>query len=290
MITFLKKLIERRKEEVTVLLFDDDNPHQQETYTIHPGKFFLMFGGITAGVVLLIMLIFFVTPLGTWIFNKEDRAVRASVIEISERVEALKDSLEARDNQMHEIQQIIRNSADTTFDIQSTEAWQTMYGEEDAPADRSSMTVQLADQSNIPSLHSDQIVFSEIFSGDIMFPAEPPVRGTLTNPYKPDEGHFGIDIAASRGADVRTVANGVVISSDWTFNNGYVMHILHGNGIISAYKHFSEVFVTSGQVVRKGELIGKVGETGLLASGPHIHFELWKDGSSLDPELYINLY
>lgn len=288
MIPLIKKLIKRRKEEITVLLFDDDNPHQQESYTLHPGKLFLLLGGINFAILLIVLLFFFVTPFGTMLFNKEDRAVRSSVVEISERVNALQDSLEARDDQLSEIQNVIRNNADTTFDIRSSEEWKAFYGDEMEQPER--MTVQVAENSGIQSLQSDQIIFSDVFSGAVMFPAEPPVEGSLTNTYKPGDGHYGIDIAASQGDDVRSVADGVVVSSYWTINNGYVLHISHSDGYSSVFKHFSEVFKNSGEVVRKGDIIGKVGETGLLASGPHIHFELWKNGMALDPEQYINLY
>lgn len=288
MIPLIKKLIKRRKEEITVLLFDDDNPHQQESYTLHPGKLFLLLGGINIAVILIVLLFFFLTPFGTMLFNKEDRAVRSSVMEINERVNALQDSLNARDDQLSEIQNVIRNNADTTFDLRSSEEWEAFYGDEMEQPER--MTVQVAGNSDVQSLQSDQIIFSEVFSKAVMFPAEPPVDGSLTNTYKPGEGHYGIDIAARQGDDVRSVADGVVVSSYWTFNNGYVLHISHSGGYASVFKHFSEVFKNSGEVVRKGDIIGKVGETGLLASGPHIHFELWKNGMALDPEQYINLY
>ncbi len=288
MVSFIKKLIERRKEELNILLFDENNPHQQETYTIQPGKIFLMIGGINLAVVLIVLFILFITPLGTMVFNKEDRAVRSSVLEITERVNALQDSLQARDNQLAEIQHIIRDGTDTTFNIRSTPEWDEMYGES-APQ-QNVQTFHVNGLREMQSLQSDQIVFSDIFTGTVAFPAEAPVDGSLTGTYRPGDGHFGIDIAANRGADVRTIADGVVISSNWTFNNGYVVHVLHGDGLISVFKHFSEVYYMKGDAVRKGDTIGKVGETGLLASGPHIHFELWKNGISLDPSNYINLY
>ena len=290
-ISLLKKLLQRRNEDVTLLLFDEENPHQQDSYTFIPWNLFLFLGSLNLAVILIIMLFFFLTPFGTMLFNKEDRALRHSVVEISQRVAALQDTLEARDRQLSEIQNVIRSQADTTFDIQATDEWRTVYGEDqqaESGPDQQAITFQTIGSST-QALSSDEILFSDIFSGTVMFPAEPPVDGSLTGNYRPEEGHFGMDIAAREGADVRSIADGIVISSDWSINNGHVLHILHGDGIISVFKHFSEVYLSSGDIVRKGDIIGKVGQTGLLASGPHIHFELWKDGIALDPALYIKL-
>lgn len=285
--SLLKRLIERRKEEITLLLFDDDNPHQQESHTLKPMKLFALLGGINIAIVLLVMLLFYATPLGTHLFNRENRTIRASVIQIHDRVLALQDSLNARDQQLFEIQEVIRNNADTVFDVRS--AFTRDQNDREDPDPPPVVAYRASHYPGTQSLRGDQIVHSDVFSGSIVFPSEPPVIGTLTGRYQPESGHFGIDIAARKGADVRTVADGVIISSDWTINNGHTLHILHTDGYATVYKHFSEIIYRTGDIVRKGDIIGKVGETGLLASGPHIHFELWKNGVSLDPKYYINL-
>jgi murein DD-endopeptidase MepM/ murein hydrolase activator NlpD len=290
LIDLLKKLFERRNEQVTLLLFDDDNPHQQESHTLHPGKLMLWLTGGMFLVLIIVMLFFYLTPLGTLIFNKEDRAIRASVIEVRERIAILQDSLNARDRQLSEIQRVIRENTDTTFSVTQQEYRPVTIEPQEQDPVPETMTFHISEQAAPITLHSDQIIHSEIFTGNVVFPAEPPVSGSLTAGYDPDKRHFGIDIAANRGADVRAVADGVVVSSDWTINYGYIMHIQHANGMITVYKHFSDIFYRAGDIVTRGDIIGKVGETGILATGPHVHFEIWKNGASLDPALYINLY
>lgn len=283
----LKKLFERRREEVTILLFDDDNPHQQENYTLKPGKLIAILAGLNIAVVLLVFLLIYLTPLGTYFFNKENRAIRSSVVQIHERVLDLQDSLRVRDQQLHQIQRVLREGADTVFDIRSTPDRIPVQSEpEPEPA---TVTYRLAHIPGVQSLQGEQVIHSDIFSGEVRFPAEPPVTGTLTGRYQPEIGHFGLDIAARKGADVHTIADGVIASSEWTINNGYTVHILHAGGYVTIYKHFSEVIHRAGDIVRKGDIIGKAGGTGLLASGPHVHFELWKNGVSLDPEYYLNV-
>lgn len=287
MISLLKKLLERRRERLTLLLFHEENPHHQDSYHINPGKMFLGLAGLNLIILLIVLGILYATPVGTYLFNKENRAIRSSVLEVRERITALQDTLKARDEQLAEIQRVIRDQSDTSFAISASDEWSEVYGEQEQPAEV--VSYQISDSREIELLDSDQIIHSDVFRSGTQFPAEPPVRGTVTNTYQPDKGHFGIDIAARTGADVRSVADGVVINSEWTLNNGYVLQILHGDGFVTVFKHFSVVNYTTGDVIKKGDVVGKVGETGLLASGPHIHFEIWKNGASLDPGRYLNV-
>lgn len=292
MYSLIKKLFQRRKEELTFLLFDDRDPHRQESYTLRPVKIFSTIVLVYLLLLIVVLAVLFATPLGSLVFSKEDRAIRASVIEVSEKVRDLQDSLRVRDEQIQQIQRVIRTRSDTVFTASPSRSIEAsvlaeeeiMNGrvqEEETPSAQFGRS--LFQFTRTPSLSSDQIIYSEIFSGSVSFPVDAPVQGSLSGTFRPEKGHFGIDIAASRGADVRSVADGIVMSCEWTLNNGYVMYILHGQGVVAIYKHFSEVYKSAGDVVRKSELIGKVGETGLLASGPHLHFELWKDGVALDP-------
>ncbi|MDI6400553.1 M23 family metallopeptidase [Balneolaceae bacterium ANBcel3] len=289
MIDFLSKLFKRRKENITVLLLDHENPHHQENYTLKPVSLFFYMFLFFMLMLILVFGILYLTPAGTYLFNKEDRAMRSQIIEVSERIRSLQDSLYVRDQQLYQIQRIIRNSDDTLFQVSPTPEWQQVFGQQDEEGTYA-MTFRHPDLTSLQSLTENQILTSGIMNNGTSFPAEPPVRGSVTASYQPDYGHFGIDIAATIGSDVRTIADGIIISSDWTINNGYVIHILHEKGLVSVYKHFSKVFFRAGDVVRRNDIIGTVGETGLLASGPHIHFELWKDGIALDPAQYINLY
>ena len=82
---------------------------------------------------------------------------------------------------------------------------------------------------------------------------------------------------------------GIVIFSSWTQDNGFVISIVHPNNIISMYKHNAKIFVQPGQSVKTGDVISIIGDTGELSSGPHLHFELWLDGKSINPLEFISL-
>ena len=97
--------------------------------------------------------------------------------------------------------------------------------------------------------------------------------------------HPGLDIAVDIGTPVYAAAMGTVEVAGWNGGYGQFVKIRHGNGYESAYGHMSGIAVTTGQQVRKGEIIGFVGSTG-YSTGPHLHFEVFVDGENIDP-LYM---
>jgi murein DD-endopeptidase MepM/ murein hydrolase activator NlpD len=96
--------------------------------------------------------------------------------------------------------------------------------------------------------------------------------------------HFGIDIAAPEGSDIKAASSGVVVFvHEGMFFNGKTLVINHGLGLRSTYVHMSKITVKLGTLVTKGEVIGKVGQTG-RATGSHLHWAIHLNSMPLDPE------
>ncbi|MDM9380071.1 peptidoglycan DD-metalloendopeptidase family protein [Chlorogloeopsis sp. ULAP01] len=98
--------------------------------------------------------------------------------------------------------------------------------------------------------------------------------------------HAGLDFAASYGSTIRAADSGTVIFAGWYGGYGRAVIINHGNGITTLYGHCSELYVTEGQSVQRGQAIAAVGSTG-LSTGPHLHFEVRKNGTPVDPMAYL---
>jgi murein DD-endopeptidase MepM/ murein hydrolase activator NlpD len=94
--------------------------------------------------------------------------------------------------------------------------------------------------------------------------------------------HLGVDYRAPEGAPVQAVANGVVLSAGWSGGSGRMVHLRHANGFETQYLHLSSIAVRRGARVAQGDLIGRVGSTG-LATGPHLDYRLKKNGVYLNP-------
>tara|TARA_B100000929_G_scaffold273125_1_gene245277 strand:- start:272 stop:1138 length:867 start_codon:yes stop_codon:yes gene_type:complete len=115
-----------------------------------------------------------------------------------------------------------------------------------------------------------------------------PVLGEITQKFNYKENHFAIDIAVDTGTPVKAVSDGRVIFSEWTMETGHVIIIDHGDMLLSVYKHNSSLLKSQNELVTAGEAIALSGNQGTLTTGPHLHFELWKNGVPIDPEEFFN--
>ena len=127
-------------------------------------------------------------------------------------------------------------------------------------------------------------------TGTMTWPAE----GEVTSPFgwrvHPIFGtqrlHTGIDIGADYGDAIRAADGGVVIHADWMGGYGNAVIIDHGNGISTLYAHNSQLLVSEGQTVSKGQTVARCGSTG-YSTGPHLHFEVRHNGSPVNPLNYL---
>ena len=121
-----------------------------------------------------------------------------------------------------------------------------------------------------------------------------PVGGPKTSNYgmrkHPVTGehklHSGMDIGAATGTPVHTVNAGRVSFAGWNGGYGNYVVVDHGNGMQTAYAHLSKIDVQAGQSVGARHILGKVGSTG-MSTGPHLHFEVKKNGNFVDPAAYL---
>ena len=112
----------------------------------------------------------------------------------------------------------------------------------------------------------------------------------VSSPFgnRENKTHSGIDFAADMHTPILAASDGIVRLSDWVDGYGYTVILTHENGFETLYAHCDSLSVSSGVAVQKGTEIAKVGSSG-NSTGPHLHFEMIKDGTCVDPALYITL-
>lgn len=121
-----------------------------------------------------------------------------------------------------------------------------------------------------------------------------PVEGRISSSYgyrthpvhEERKFHTGVDISVSSGSEVKATADGIVSFAGWTGNGGIVVVAEHGHGFRTAYAHNRKALVRVGQRIARGEVIAMSGSTG-VSTGPHVHYEIWKNGRPTDPAGYL---
>ncbi len=245
-------------------------------------------GGVLMLVSILTALLIAFTPLKVFIPGYQDIGDQRPFLELQREVQHLQEEIGKRDIYIQAFKAQLSGHAETEEDAM----------QKSVPA--------LSERGLVPKVKEDKILRDHVVQknrkangfkvhlaadkkntsiANIYF--TPPVKGKVSASYMPDKNHYGVDIIAPENVPVLATLAGHVISSDWTMNTGYTIAIQHDNNLVSFYKHNSSLLKHVGDKVRMGEAIAIIGNSGVLTSGPHLHFELWHRGRPIDPEHYI---
>lgn len=115
-----------------------------------------------------------------------------------------------------------------------------------------------------------------------------PVKGNIVRPYSNAMRHYGVDIAAASESPVNAAYSGTVVSAGFTAEDGHVIALQHPAGVITVYRNNSALLKHQGDAVRAGEPIAFVGTGTTTELGPHLHLEVWVNGTPVNPEEYIS--
>lgn len=179
------------------------------------------------------------------------------------------------------------------FDVKS----KTTVLESADPADTGSLDMEVLREQIEASMRSVTGIRKYIAEQKDLYLATPvgyPVSGTLSSSYgsrrhpvyEQTRFHTGVDISVPPGSEVRATAEGIVSLAGWTAKSGIVVVVEHGHGFSTAYAHNRKALVRVGQRVVRGEPIALSGSTG-VSTGPHVHYEIWKNGRHTDPSGYF---
>jgi murein DD-endopeptidase MepM/ murein hydrolase activator NlpD len=236
------------------------------------------------GLIGLTILLIAFTPLREYIPGYSSTKLKRQATELTYKTDSLVNALDYTNKYLDNIRKVLRG------DIENTEINRDSLFEQFkldpssvdlSPIKQDSMLraeVALEDKYNLFETNSDK-------SNLVLFP---PLSGTLSDTYDRDKKHFAVDVVAPKDTPIKAVANGIVIFAEWTAETGYVIILEHKDGLLSVYKHNGSLSKSQGDIVRAGEVIASVGNTGEYTTGPHLHFELWDNGNPVNPLDFID--
>lgn len=271
-----------------LIIRDEENFQEKRTISFNYARVILLIAGMF--LTALLLSVYLVSQvLEAWLDPRHAQMIaNRQLMELTMRIDSLKYETEMKGRYIENLRLIFegRDSTYAALSDRSSEVatdpqlfiepalqevdsqFRAEYGESDLDI------LQFASQES--NELSDVYLFS-------------PIEGIKVDGFRPKDDHYGIDIAAMENEVVKSVAEGIVIFSTWTLDNGYVIGIQHTrDNLISVYKHNSELLKNVGSFVAGGDIIAIVGNTGELTTGPHLHFELWHRGNAIDPENYFS--
>lgn len=266
------------------IIQNEENFSEKATYKFTYAK--IVFFAFLIFLVVLAFSIYLVnTALAQWFDPRfAEQETRKELVNMTLSLDSLEQQLDSRDAFISSLKKVLEGDV-TTDEVTDNEEAEV---------------VEQSDMSNVAQIDS---AFKAEFEsgGDFLFMDDlstesirdiyffSPIRGyNITAKFDPQNKHYGIDIVANKDEPVKAIADGTVVFSSWTQNEGNVIAIQHRENLISVYKHNSTLTKQLGDFITAGDIVAIIGNTGELTSGPHLHFELWYDGNPVNPEEFIS--
>jgi len=266
---------------------NEENLAEKSTFGFTYAKVLLLSAALFI-VVFLLSLFLSKTLLAKWFDPKHAQMVaNKQLYELALRVDSLAMEVERKDNFIQNFQRILSGDTSSGF-VDPAQSLATQDRTVKAvgnmkPAADDSIFRREFEQSDLSIVTLASGKYRELQETFFFSP----ITGFISDHYDLQKGHYGVDIVAKTNEPVKCIADGTVIISSWTQDSGHVIAVQHRGNLISVYKHNAELLKKVGTFVNAGEIISIVGNSGEMTDGPHLHFELWYNSNSLNPEEFV---
>jgi murein DD-endopeptidase MepM/ murein hydrolase activator NlpD len=281
-----KTISERLTAPYQLVVRSEENLAERRTLSFTYAKLIVILGSLFF-VIFITSLFLSKTLLAKWFDPKyEVAAQRKQLITLAQRLDSLAVEEDRKEKFIQNFQRILRGDTSTGFVDPAKalkpnpEQLKTVGNMKLAPADSQFRKEFEQSQFSFVSLNSKYRELQDIFFFT-------PITGFISDKYDSKKGHYGVDIVAKTNESVKCVADGTVIMSSWTQDAGYVIAVQHRGSLISVYKHNAVLLKKVGSFVNAGDIISIVGNSGEMTDGPHLHFEMWYNGNSLNPQEFV---
>ncbi len=281
---------ERIREKYRLVVMNNDTFEEMGSYNFTQLRMYIWGGLAIFGVGLLTFLLISFTPLRKVIPGYGDIREHAEIYRLNQQIDEMEAELKAQKTYTESFRKILVGDIETEEDVETAA--------EEVPDSLPSVERIQEDEELRKEIELDEIEQKEVLEAKKEGAARnltldqlnfyPPVSGSVSAGFMPEKKHLGVDIMSPKNTPIKAVLDGVVVSADWTVETGNTIAIQHSNNVITFYKHNSALLKKAGDLVKTGEAIAIIGNTGTLSSGPHLHFELWHDGQAVDPTVYIS--
>lgn len=279
-----KNFIKNLHNKYRLIIYNDTSFQSVWTIKLSPLKVFTFVSLFSAFMIFLVIFLVASTPLKEYIPGYPKAEYREMLLKNMMLVDSLEKELVVRDQFFGDIRSLLSGEIpqDPTSDKQQAEKKKSRIDYKPYNSDSVFQDKLLEERLNISTpVNRDQAGSPEKLHFFL------PAKGLVINKFDARKGHYGVDLVGQPNSRVSAVLGGTVLFAGWNLETGNVIYLLHENNLTSAYKHNAELLKSAGEVVKAGEAIAIIGNSGEQSTGPHLHFELWYNGKPIDPEKYI---
>jgi murein DD-endopeptidase MepM/ murein hydrolase activator NlpD len=279
-----KKYIHKLKSKYRLSIYNDQSFEEVWFMRLSRLNVISVVGGTAILLVAIVTVLIAFTPIREFIPGYPDGTTRRYIVQNALKADSLERELQQWKIYLGNLHTILRGESPNN--LESLPDTSVRYKEINftRSVEDSILRMQIEEEELFNLSILEVKTGSEKLSSLHFFP---PVKGVVTNSFNVQQNHFGVDVVAPPNEVVVAIADGTVILSSWTLETGYVLQIQHEGSLLSVYKHNSKLLKLTGTKVRAGEAIAIIGNSGELTTGPHLHFELWHNGTPINPEQYI---
>ncbi|HEY5824711.1 MAG TPA: M23 family metallopeptidase [Cyclobacteriaceae bacterium] len=282
-----KTISDRLTTKYQLVIRNEENLAEKSTFGFTYAKVLLMSAALFI-VVFMLSLFLSKTLLAKWFDPKHAQMVaNKQLYELALKVDSLATEVDRKDSFIQNFQRILSGDTSSGF----VDPAQSLSGQDKAVKPVGNMQPAADDSLFRKEFEKSDLSLVTLTSGKYRELQETfffsPITGFISDHYDLKKGHYGTDIVAKTNEPVKCIADGTVIISSWTQDSGHVIAIQHRGNLISVYKHNAELLKKVGTFVNAGEIISIVGNSGEMTDGPHLHFELWYNSNSLNPEEFV---
>lgn len=280
----------RKKLKVTyrLVVMNDDTFEEVDAYRLNLLNIYLLISSVIVSLTLLIVMVIVFTPLKNYIPGYGDFDALEKSVQLEKQLSELRNEVKTYELWSSNIKKILTGNVDTVGSFAHLDSNKTSDLGFSVPKVVEDEDLRKAQEEDFDE-ETPRIVNlppQEIPLGQRYF--TPPVSGEISFAFSPEKKHLGVDVIAPKNTPVKSVMDGFVLFSDWSLETGNTICIQHKDNLVSFYKHNSALLKSEGDIVKAGEAIAIIGNTGTHSTGPHLHFELWHQGKPVDPMDFVN--
>ena len=279
-----KKLQKKLLHKYRLVVLNEDT--FEERFAVKLTQLNVFFLSSLAAIILVTLttLLIVFTPLREYIPGYSSTALQKQALELDSKTDSLLKSINMNDAYINSLKSVLRGEVSAVVINKDS-----IFKAAQADTDVLELNPSKADSLLREKVRNeDKYNLFESATSDKDFVFFPPVNGSISSGFEPNEKHFAVDIVVPTNTPVKATSDGRVLFASWTSDAGYVIIIDHGDELVSVYKHNSSLTKSQGDFVRSREVIAISGASGELSTGPHLHFELWSNGTPLNPTNFID--